>query len=55
MRYLYIGCTGGDFDVDEVLTTEEEYCETCGDGATYVGSYETEEEREKLLSKHYDY
>jgi hypothetical protein len=55
MRYLYISCVGNEYDLGRGLTFKEMCCEQCGDMDNFIGTYETKEEREELLNKHYDW
>lgn len=51
--YLYKNHMGGFYDSEELKSYDDLYCETCGDGDTLVGEYETNEEREKLMEDWY--
>lgn len=41
MKYLYESHMGGLFSVDDMLSPDECYCETCGDSDWLIGEYET--------------
>ena len=48
MKYLYESCVGTYYSTDEAQTYEQMDCEQCGDSDTFIGTYETEEERKQL-------
>lgn len=50
MMYWYETCTGGIFSTEYELTHEEMYCDKCGDGSTYIGIFDTEEEAIEALN-----
>jgi len=52
MKYVYESHTlNGLYERDKNVTPA--YCEICGDADRYVGSYETEEEKNKLYKEYY--
>ena len=47
--YIYESHLGGLFTEDNLLTYEEEYCETCGDSDQLLGYANTKEEAWKFF------
>ena len=47
-RHLYISCLGEFYSTDEPQSVDDLYCGKCGDTDWYIGTYETEVERERL-------
>lgn len=48
-RYWYESCTGEVFSAISELSCEEMECGICGDSATYIGEFDTEDEAMKEL------
>ena len=53
--HVYESHMGGYFTTEEELTTEQEYCDQCGDNDWYLGAVDTQEEAAQLYEKHIDY
>jgi hypothetical protein len=50
--YLYKSHFGEYYSYTIELDDDDLYCERCNDTDTFIGTYETEEEKEKLISEH---
>jgi len=52
MYYVYeYHLTGQYYKMNNELTYEDLYCETCGDSDSYQGEFETEEEAEEFIKR----
>lgn len=52
--YLYESHLGGFYSVDNPLTVEEQFCETCGDYDWEIGVYDSKYEAWQLLQERTD-
>lgn len=48
--YLYESHLGGFYESLDYLDPDELHCETCGDSDSYIGSFDTPEEKVRLLA-----
>jgi len=51
--FLYETCTGTLYETEEELSYEDLQCEICGDSHSFIGEFQTEEEKKLLISNIY--